>query len=297
MNESTEKLLSSPTLSTQNIDSIPPINYETHPLFEQKDIVQPSFYLGPYRPEPLYAIHENEGYSSLPPDINSTNNEKFESITHQKPHSWEAEDADEFITTLNEYSIASNGSSNEPSLITVAADVHYNNKVSRPMSLNLSQTNIISSEHYQVYPNIMMQSYYDDINNPFHNVASDDEISLIKSCENLLDGSTSAKLSGLNSMTSSVMTNSTGNSFLEGDDKCFEIAQIAQNGKLLFLIIIIYITCITLYTFSKWNSDSIPTLLLLFFLDYRILTIYSEFFLVFVYSIALIYGFIRLTQS
>lgn len=235
MNKSTEQLLSSPTISTQQIDTIPPINYETHPFFEQPPM--PSFYLGPYRPEPLYAIHENEGYSSLPPEINSSNNDFIEPI---KAHYWEAEDTEEYITTLNEFGMISNGSSNAPSLITVAAEVHCTNQVSRPMSMNLSHMNLPSGNQIQVFSNAMMESCYGDINNPFNIVRSDDEISLIKSTDNLLDGSNSAKMSGFNSMTSSIMTASTGNSFLEGDERSFDIAQVAHNGKFEVLLLIAY---------------------------------------------------------
>lgn len=232
-NESTEQLLSPPTISTQYIVSIPPINYDTHPLFEQPQV--PSFCLGPYRPEPLYAIHEHEGYSSLPPEKTSMNTDFMDSMPN-KAHYWEAEDAEEFITTLNEFGMindsSSNLGSNAPSLITVAADVHYSNQSSRPMSLNLSQINLPSGNQIEVYSNAMMESCYGDINNPFNVNRSDDEISLInKSTDNLLDGLNSAKMSGFNSMTSSIMTTSTGNSFLEGDERSLDIAQVAQNGE------------------------------------------------------------------
>lgn len=199
MDRSTEKLLQSPTASTQDIEGIttpPSVNYGTYPMIcdepiYTRDQIVPTFTLGPYRPEPLYSIHENypvEGYSSLPPVLPIDNDEciPVEKVS-QKRTAWEAEDADEYITTLNEYAVSG---SNTPSIITIAADIHYQPKKSRPTSLHSSNPQIMTAGiiPMEKYPAIMTSSCYGELNNPFLMIKSDDEISLMnKSTDNLID--------------------------------------------------------------------------------------------------------------
>lgn len=106
----------------------------------------PNFVLGPYdnrrRPmsmyEPWFNLIEPEGYTSLPPEVpdNACTSLNFDqySMANNKTY-WEAEDADEYMTTLDESTILDIESfeniqkgmekHEQQQFVTVTADVHH----------------------------------------------------------------------------------------------------------------------------------------------------------------------------
>ena len=226
MDQSTERLLKTPNCSfginSDSSDTVcsispepppPPVNFET----------MPTFVLGTYRTRHLSCILENwsesESYNSLPTEINQKPDDAFEGIAdHQKPVPWEAEDVNEYITTLDESCILdieslehideislketkksynrslnssmeylnlnknrSNNNSTTGSTITLAASNAIENMSCEP--------NFKAGRPIEKYPNIMTASCYGSLVSPFGDKrmnASTDEL-LQKSVENIFD--------------------------------------------------------------------------------------------------------------
>lgn len=115
---------------------------------EETSIQQvPNFVLGPYDPrrrpvsmyEPWFNLIEPEGYTSLPPDVsdNACTSLNFDQYSVANKTYWEAEDADEYMTTLDESTILDIESfeniqqgidkqqQQQQQYVTVTADVHH----------------------------------------------------------------------------------------------------------------------------------------------------------------------------
>lgn len=156
--KSTEKLLT-PIYETIGVDNInfstalePGVDYSLsnpHQGIDDSGIQEvPNFVLGPYdnrrRPmsmyEPWFNLIEPEAYTSLPPDVPdnacaSLNFDQYQ-MANNKTY-WEAEDADEYMTTLDESTILDIESfeniqqsiekqEQQQQFVTVTADVHHN---------------------------------------------------------------------------------------------------------------------------------------------------------------------------
>lgn len=157
--KSTEKLLT-PIYETCPIvdDGVDNLNFRaleagvdyslpsTHKTMEDTDIQGvPNFVLGPYDPrrrpvsmyEPWFNLIEPEAYTSLPPDVpdNACSSLNFDQYSIANKTYWEAEDADEYMTTLDESTILDIESfeniqqgiekqEQQQQYVTVTADVH-----------------------------------------------------------------------------------------------------------------------------------------------------------------------------
>lgn len=161
--KSTEKLLT-PIYETCPIieDGVDNINFTTEVSETGSDYTSisnqnlqevPNFVLGPYDPrrrpvsmyEPWFNLIEPEGYTSLPPDVPdnvcpSLDIDRYSNANNKT--CWEAEDADEYIATLDESTILDIESyeniqqgierqqqqQQQQQYVTVTADVHHHHK-------------------------------------------------------------------------------------------------------------------------------------------------------------------------
>lgn len=185
-------LISSEPSSSLYVDDLP--------IVSQTASTSSMFQLGPLygRTRHLSCIIENwsesESYNSLPPEINKSNDESFDYVNQQKPSSWEAEDLSDYISTLDESCILdiesleeiNSNSEQQKSDYQWTSSVHgpkyheYQKEIQINQSNHQSLNSIIETDLNQInaimiksggpvekYPKIMSQSCYGQLNNPF----------------------------------------------------------------------------------------------------------------------------------
>ena len=182
MEKSTEKLMAtsgsmSMSVSTDpggidNLNYVSSTNSENPDYAEIKDHEVPNFVLGPFRnqnnrPISMYEpwAESKNGYNSLPPDLlGGRHNMGLVDIDIDPKlaykTSWEAEDASEFITTLDESAILDiaslenvnqNPIYSQPHQVIVAADIHHNHHQSHHHQSDLDERKY---EEIQIYATI-----------------------------------------------------------------------------------------------------------------------------------------------
>jgi hypothetical protein len=259
MNHSRERLFQPYETIPENPNGLDNINYvrsyedDDYETIAKPDQHVPNFAIGTYgtvrqgRPVSMYEP-TTEGYSSLPVELAGSNNQIENIDACVQKTAWEAEDASEYITTLDESTLLDIESyenlyippqqnvrynqSSSSRLLSIAADIHGDVRyeeiaiyatVKKPKSPKNACVPVMvtSGGPVEKFPKIMTTSCYGDFNNSWMQRSADDYAAIVRSTDMLnttaggnISMTSSVTGDGISSLTSSMYeANSMNSSF------------------------------------------------------------------------------------